>query len=180
MKRTIIAVLGLIAVAAIAYSQLGVEPAPQYDLIITNGVVYDGSGGEGRRVDVAIDEDRIAAVGDLSLASAEAYVDADGKAVAPGFINVLSWAVESLIEDGNGESDIRQGVTTEVFGEGVSWGPVKPEMKAYAEARQGDIKYPIEWTTLGGYLEFLENKGVSPNVASFYGSHHSPRFRSWL
>lgn len=170
MKRTIIAVLGLIAVAAIAYSQLGVEPAPQYDLIITNGVVYDGSGGEGHRVDVAIDDDRIAAVGDLSLASADAYVDADGKAVAPGFINVLSWAVESLIEDGNGESDIRQGVTTEVFGEGVSWGPVKPEMKDYAEARQGDIKYPIEWNTLGGYLEFLENKGVSPNVASFIGA----------
>lgn len=170
MKRTILAVLGLIAIGAIAYSQLGVEPAPKYDLIITNGIVYDGSGSEGQRIDVAISNDRIAAVGDLSLATADTYVDANGKAVAPGFINVLSWAVETLIEDGNGESDIRQGVTTEVFGEGVSWGPVKPEMKEYSESRQGDIKYSIEWTTLGGYLEFLENKGISPNVASFMGA----------
>lgn len=170
MKRTILAILGLIAVGAIAYSQLGVEPAPKYDLIISNGIVYDGSGGEGRRVDVAVADDRIAAIGDLSLAAADEYIDADGKAVTPGFINVLSWAVETLIEDGNGESDVRQGVTTEVFGEGVSWGPVKPEMKDYAEQRQGDIKYPIEWTTLGGYLEYLETRGVSPNVASFMGA----------
>ncbi|MBO6505862.1 MAG: D-aminoacylase [Kordiimonadaceae bacterium] len=170
MKRTLLAIFGLMAVAAIAYFQLGVEPVPKYDVIITNGVVYDGSGGGGQQVDIAISDDRIAAVGDLSLATADTYVDASGKAVAPGFINVLSWAVETLIEDGNGESDIRQGVTTEVFGEGVSWGPVKPEMKEYAESRQGDIKYPIEWTTLGGYLEYLENRGVSPNVASFMGA----------
>ncbi len=170
MKRTILAVLGLIAIGAIAYSQLGVEPALKYDLIITNGVVYDGSGGEGQRIDIAISDDRIAAVGDLSLAAADKYVDADGKAVAPGFINVLSWATETLIVDGNGESDIRQGVTTEVFGEGWSMGPVSAEMAQTMKKRQGDLKFDIEWTSLGDYLTFLQRKGVSPNVASFVGA----------
>lgn len=170
MKRTILAVLGLIAVGAIAYFQLGVEPTPKYDLIITNGIVYDGSGGEGQRVDVAISNDRIAAVGDLSLAAADNYVDANGKAVAPGFINVLSWATETLIVDGNGESDIRQGVTTEVFGEGWSMGPVSAEMAQTMKKRQGDLKFDIEWTSLGDYLTFLQRKGVSPNVASFVGA----------
>lgn len=170
MKRTLFAILGLIAVGIIAYSQLGVEPSPKYDLIITNGIVYDGSGGEGQRVDVGISGDSIAAVGDLSGATTNAVIDAGGKAVAPGFINVLSWATETLIMDGKGESDVRQGVTTEVFGEGWSMGPLNAEMAQTMKTRQGDLKFDVEWTSLGDYLTFLERKGVSPNVASFVGA----------
>ncbi len=102
--------------------------------------------------------------------NARQTIDAAGLAVAPGFINMLSWANESLIADGRGQSDIRQGVTLEVMGEGESGGPWNATMKANEAARQGDIKYPITWTTLGDYLSFLEKKGVSPNVASFVGA----------
>ena len=97
-------------------------------------------------------------------------IDAAGMAVAPGFINMLSWADESLIADGRGQSDIRQGVTLEVFGEGGSMGPMNDAMKKENVEAQGDIKYAIEWTTLGEYLEYLERRGVSPNVASFVGA----------
>ena len=102
--------------------------------------------------------------------AARREIDARGLAVAPGFINMLSWATESLIQDGRGQSDIRQGVTLEVMGEGWSMGPLNPEMKRLAVERQGDIRYPIAWTTLGEYLEHLERRGVAPNVASFVGA----------
>jgi N-acyl-D-amino-acid deacylase len=144
--------------------------ATPYDVIIRNGTVYDGRGGPGVRADVAIAGDRIAAVGDLSGARAAREVDATGLAVAPGFINVLSWATTSLIHDGRGQSDIRQGVTLVVFGEGTSPGPLNEAMKAQLLAQQGDIRFDIEWTTLGQYLEHLERRGVSPNVASFVGA----------
>ncbi|MEZ5896869.1 MAG: D-aminoacylase [Parvularculaceae bacterium] len=141
-----------------------------YDVLIRDGMVYDGAGGAGVVADVAIDGDRIAAVGDLDEARADKIVDASGMAVAPGFINMLSWAVDDLIEDGRSLGDIRQGVTLEVFGEGWSMGPMTNKMKADALAAQQDIKYDIEWTTLGEYLDFLERKGVSPNVASYVGA----------
>ncbi|HEY0660476.1 MAG TPA: D-aminoacylase [Lysobacter sp.] len=145
--------------------------AGRYDLLIRNGTVYDGSGAPPRRVDIAVRGDRVAALLPVGTAAeASQVVDANGLAVAPGFINVLSWAVESLIADGRGMSDTRQGVTLEIFGEGMSMGPLNPKMKADAVKQQGDIKYPIEWTTLGEYLEYLEKRGVTPNVASFVGA----------
>ncbi|MET0814761.1 MAG: D-aminoacylase, partial [Pseudoxanthomonas sp.] len=142
-----------------------------YDLLIRNGVVYDGSGTPAQRVDVAVRGDRIAALlppGNDAMATRT--VDAHGQAVAPGFINMLSWAIESLIADGRGVSDTKQGVTLEVFGEGWSMGPYNERMKADALKQQGDIRYPIEWTTLGQYLDHLEKRGVTPNVASFVGA----------
>ncbi len=141
-----------------------------YDLIIRNGIVYDGSGGDGRRVDVGVRGDKVAALGDLSGADAKRVVDAHGHAVAPGFINMLSWATESLIADGRGLSDTKQGVTLEVFGEGWSMGPLNDAMKAEGVARQGDIRYAIEWTSLGEYLDWLVARGVTPNIASFVGA----------
>ncbi len=142
----------------------------QFDILITKGTLVDGSGKTAFQGDLAINADTIAAIGDLSKARAKTVIDAEGLIVAPGFINMLSWAVESLIEDGKSQSDIRQGVTLEVFGEGNSWGPLTEKSKKVLKSRQGDIQYDIEWTTLGEYLQFLENKGVSPNVASFMGA----------
>ncbi|HSR66554.1 MAG TPA: D-aminoacylase [Acidobacteriota bacterium] len=142
----------------------------EYDLIIRNGVIYDGLGGEPYKGDVAFNGDRIAAVGDLGSAVGLEEVDAQGKAVTPGFINMLSWATESLIVDGRAMSDVLQGVTLEVMGEGWSMGPLSETMKEQAREQQGDIKYDIEWTSLGEYLEYLENKGVSVNVASYLGA----------
>ncbi len=143
---------------------------PEYDVVIRGGTVFDGTGSPGVVADVAVNGDRIAAVGDLTSASGHIEVDGTGLAVAPGFINMLSWATESLIADGFSQSDIRQGVTLEVFGEGLSMGPLSDSMKVLARERQGDIRYDIEWTTLGEYLEYLEWKGVAPNVASFVGA----------
>jgi len=143
--------------------------APAYDLIIRGGDIYDGSGGGPVKGDVAIKGDRIACVG-ACPGSASRVVDASGKAVAPGFINMLSWSTDSLFQDGRGQSELRQGVTLEVMGEGTSMGPLTPEMKKLELQRQGDIKYPITWTTLDEYLRFLEKKGVSVNVASFVGA----------
>jgi len=145
-------------------------PWPEYDLILRNGTIYDGSGSTPYVGDIGIYGDTIAALGDLKSASGKTEVDAGGLAVAPGFINMLSWAGESLIEDGRSQSNIRQGVTLEVMGEGWSAGPLNPEMKKERLELQGDIKYDIEWSTLGEYLEFLENKGVSCNIASFVGA----------
>jgi N-acyl-D-amino-acid deacylase len=142
----------------------------RYDVIIRGGDVYDGLGGAPVKADVAINGDRIVRIGDLEAAIATSEVDASGKAVSPGFINMLSWATESLIVDGRGMSDIKQGVTLEVMGEGWSMGPVNDELKALAKAQQADIKYDITWSTLGEYLQFLEDKGVSPNVASYVGA----------
>lgn len=141
----------------------------RFDLLITNGEIYDGRGGDPFIADVAIRGDRIVGIG-ANLGIADRKIDAAGLAVAPGFINMLSWATESLIEDGHSQSDIRQGVTLEVMGEGWTMGPLNEAMRAEGLARQGDIKYDITWTTLGEYLQFLEDKGISNNVASFVGA----------
>lgn len=143
---------------------------PDYDVIIRGGTVYDGLGGQPFMADVAINGDRIAFIGDLSTKTGDLHVDARGKAVAPGFINMLSWATESLLEDGRGMSDIMQGVTLEVMGEGQSMGPLTAAMKQEMKRRQGDIKFDIAWTSLGEYLEYLVARGISPNVASYVGA----------
>ena len=140
-----------------------VPVSPVYDYIIRNGTIYDGSGSEGYVGDVAISGDRVTEIGLNLPGMGKKEVDASGMAVTPGYINMLSWATESLIIDGRSQSDIRQGVTLEVFGEGGSGGPLSEAMKA-------EYDTPPEWTTLGEYLEFLERKGVSPNVASFIGA----------
>jgi N-acyl-D-amino-acid deacylase len=146
------------------------KPPAVYDLVIRGGQILDGSGGPGVTGDVAVKGDRIAYVGPRAPGRARREIDARGKAVAPGFINMLSWSNQSLIADGRGLSELKQGVTLEVMGEGDSMGPLTPAMKADETKRQGDIKYPITWTTLGQYLSFLEKKGVSVNVASFVGA----------
>jgi N-acyl-D-amino-acid deacylase len=148
----------------------GAAPAPRYDTILRGGTIVDGRGGAPYTGDVAISGDRIAAVAPHVAGTAAREIDARGLAVAPGFVNMLSWADEALIVDGRSESDIRQGVTLEVMGEGDSFGPWTEEMKAKHLARQADIKYPIRWTSLGDYLSFLEKKGISTNVASFVGA----------
>ncbi len=144
-------------------------PQPRYDLLIRNGTLYDGSGGEPFVADIAVAGDRIVTIGS-GLGSAEVEVDASGLAVAPGFINVLSWASTTLIEDGRSVSDIRQGVTLEVMGEGWSMGPLNAQMKREMLEQQADIRFEIEWTTLGEYLQYLQDRGVSTNVASFIGA----------
>jgi N-acyl-D-amino-acid deacylase len=141
-----------------------------YDVIIRGGSVHDGIGSDPIIADIAITDDRVEAIGDLSAYSGANEIDARGLVVAPGFINMLSWANETLIEDGRAMSDIMQGVTLEVMGEGSSMGPWNDAMKAQALERQGDIRYDIEWTTLGGYLDYLEARGVSVNVASYVGA----------
>lgn len=141
-----------------------------YDVIISNGTVYDGSGGAPFVADVGIRGDTIQAIGSLDFSAARRRVDATGLAVAPGFINMLSWATESLIQDGRSQGDIRQGVTLEVFGEGQSMGPLSRRMKRAQTESQGDLKFDIPWTTLGEYLDHLVERGVSPNVASFIGA----------
>ncbi|HLF31463.1 MAG TPA: D-aminoacylase [Xanthomonadales bacterium] len=151
-------------------SKIAIEPArPQFDLLIENGMVYDGLGSEPYRADIGINGDRIGAIG-LDLGTADTFIDATGQAVAPGFINMLSWANESLIQDGRSMSDIHQGVTLEVMGEGWSMGPLNEAMKAEMLEQQNDIKFAIEWTTLGEYLQYLQDRGISPNVASFVGA----------
>ncbi len=145
------------------------EP-PAYDVVIRGGLLYDGSGARPRVADIAIIGDSIAAIGQNLPGKLTTEIDATGLVVAPGFINMLSWANESLIQDGRSQSDIRQGVTLEVLGEGVSMGPLTEAMRQDALKRQGDITYPVAWTTLGEYLEHLEEKGISTNVASFVGA----------
>jgi len=141
-----------------------------YDVILRGGTIYDGSGEKPYIGDVAFNDDMIAAIGDIGEATAPVDIDVKGLAVAPGFVNMMSWANESLIEDGRSQSDIRQGVTLEVMGEGESMGPLNDAMKAEMARLQTDIHYDIEWTTLGEYLEYLERRGISPNVASFIGA----------
>ena len=158
------------ASAVILFAVAACGPPQEYDVVIRNGTIYDGSGGAPYQGDVGIEGDRIAAVGNLGRAVGTTEIDAAGLAVSPGFINMLSWANESLIEDGLGQSDIRQGVTLEVFGEASSMGPLSEAMKEGKLESQGDIRYPIEWTTLGEYLEWLTGRGVAPNVASFVGA----------
>jgi N-acyl-D-amino-acid deacylase len=142
----------------------------QYDLIIRHGSIYDGNGGKPFTGDVAIRGDQVAAVGNVGSATARREIDARGLAVAPGFINMLSWATESLLHDGRSQSDIRQGVTLEVMGEGESMGPLNHTMKKEMVESQADLKFDVTWTTLGQYLEHLEKRGVSCNVASFVGA----------
>jgi N-acyl-D-amino-acid deacylase len=142
----------------------------QYDKIIRNGLVYDGKGGDPYKADIAINADTIADIGNLPANLGKEEIDAHGMAVAPGFINMLSWANESLIQDGRSQSDIRQGVTLEVMGEGSSMGPLNAKMKAEMSKGQGDIHYKVAWNTLGEYLNYMEKKGISCNIASFIGA----------
>jgi N-acyl-D-amino-acid deacylase len=141
-----------------------------FDVIIKGGTVYDGTETEPRQADVAIRGDRIAGVGDFKAAKAKTVIDAKGLAVAPGFINMLSWSTESLIQDGRSQSEIRQGVTTEIMGEGESMGPVNDRVREHILDTQTDIKYDIKWNTLAEYLQYLEKRGISCNVASFLGA----------
>lgn len=168
MKKIIVHALFLLLSACAAS---GHRPAfEHYDLIVRAGLVYDGNGGDPVRADIGIRGDRIAAIADLSRARATRVIDAGDRAVAPGFINVLSWATVSLLQDGRSLSDIKQGVTLEIFGEGWSMGPLNEAMKREAVELQGDFKYPVAWTTLGEYLDHLVDRGVSANVASFVGA----------
>ena len=141
-----------------------------FDVVIRNALIYDGSGGKPYTGDIAIQADSIARIGDLGGAVGKQEVDAKGMAVSPGFVNMLSWATESLLVDGRGLSDLKQGVTLEVMGEGWSMGPLSPEMKKGVIAQQGDLKFDVYWNTLGEYLQGLEERGVSMNVASFVGA----------
>src|SRR5437660_11725645 len=141
-----------------------------FDVIIKGGTVYDGSGGEGRVTDVAMQGDRIAAIGIFEISQARRLLDAHRLAVAPRFITMLSWSTESLIQDGRSQSEIRQGVTTEIMGEGESMGPVNDRVRQYMLKQQTDIKYDIQWNTLAEYLQYLEKRGISCNVASFIGA----------
>ena len=149
---------------------LSCSQGPKVDVVIQNGTLYDGTGSPPFIGTVAIKGDKIVYVGPPKFFRADKSINATDKAVSPGFINMLSWGVDSLIEDGKSQSDIRQGVTLEVFGEGMSWGPLNDPLKTYMKKNQGDIQYEITWTTLGEYLQFLEDKGISTNVASFIGA----------
>ncbi len=167
MKRIVTALLLLLIVPAFLWSQTEQD---KFDVLIKGGTVYDGTGGDPIQADVGIKDDRIVAIGKLDSDQAVSVMDANGLAVAPGFINMLSWAGVSLIADGRSQSDIRQGVTTEIFGEGTSMGPLNNEMKRRAISAQSDIKYDIPWTMLAEYLTYLERRGISPNIASFIGA----------
>ncbi|HEY1605544.1 MAG TPA: amidohydrolase family protein [Allosphingosinicella sp.] len=159
----------LVAAAALVFAG-SAAPAPRYDTILRGGTLYDGGGGRPFIGDVAIKGDRIVAIAPHLAGAGRREISVRGLAVAPGFVNMLSWANESLIADGRGESDILQGVTLEVMGEGDSMGPLNDEMKRHAVERQSDIRYPIRWTTLGQYLDYMQKKGISPNLASFVGA----------
>jgi N-acyl-D-amino-acid deacylase len=168
-KKVISVLILLFAAAACSEQATEKAGAEDYDLLVVNGSVYDGLGGDPYLADIAIRGDRVVDVG-VNLGAANRTIDAAGLAVAPGFINMLSWATDSLIEDGHSQSDIRQGVTLEVMGEGWSMGPLNDAMKTEAVTQQGDIKYDVTWTTLSEYLQFLEDKGIANNVASFIGA----------
>jgi N-acyl-D-amino-acid deacylase len=158
------------AFLAVPMSSL-VEGADEvYDVIIRRGLICDGQGGEPAVGDLAISGDKIKKIGDLTAAKATLDLEAQGLVVAPGFINMLSWATDALLVDGRSQSDLRQGVTLEVFGEGWSMGPLNPSMKADMKTSQGDLKFDVPWTTLAEYLKHLEKRGVSCNVASFVGA----------
>jgi N-acyl-D-amino-acid deacylase len=166
---------GLMAgvVASVVYAAAVPSPSPQpvaYDVIVRGGTVFDGTGTPGRRVDVGFRGDRIAGLGDLTEATSPTVIDAKGLAVAPGFINMLSWSTESLLVDGRSQGEIRQGVTTQIFGEGSSMGPLTDDMKKRQVENMGDLKYEITWTSLSEYLRDLQRRGVSQNVASFIGA----------
>ena len=163
--------IGLLLLAVASCAPLGRTPSgPVYDVVIRGGTIYDGLGGKPYVGDVGIIGDRVRLTGSFGTLNAKQYVDAQGMAVAPGFINMLSWSNESLIQDGRSQGDIRQGVTLEVMGEGDSMGPLTDAMRREMIEQEGDIKYDVPWTTLGEYLEYLVKRGISPNVASFVGA----------
>ena len=163
MTRTSSAALLLLLTAACSS-----VPSRTHDLVIRNGILYDGSGGDAIRGDLAIDGDRIAAIGAVP-GHGRTEIDAHGLAVAPGFINVMSQAQESLLIDGRAMSDLKQGVTTEIFGEGESMGPLSPAMKKEMMAGMGDVHFDVDWVSLRQYLDSLVRRGVVPNVGSFIG-----------
>jgi len=165
MRRLLVLCFAIFTISLVSCSQ-----HYDYDLIIRNGTIYDGSGSDPITGDIAIHSDTIAVIGQLQSFKGKTEIDANGLAVSPGFINMLSWANESLIADGKSQSDIRQGVTLEILGEGWSEGPLNEEMKIELQERQDNIKYDIEWTTLGEYLDYLVNRGISTNIASFVGA----------
>src|SRR5256886_196638 len=172
MKRNLfcLGVFFTIVVEALAQNRSPSPSAADFDVIIKGGTVYDGTGAEPKRVDIAIRGDRIVGIGDFKTAKANTVIDANGLAVAPGFINMLSWSTQSLIQDGRSQSEIRQGVTTEIMGEGESMGPVNDRVREHMLREQSDIKYEIKWNTLAEYLRYLEGRGTSCNVASFIGA----------
>ncbi|MEM1259553.1 MAG: D-aminoacylase [Bacteroidota bacterium] len=149
---------------------LSCAPATTFDQVLQNGLIYDGNGGVPFMGDIGINGDTIAAIGKPNSLRGAKVISLEGMATAPGFINMLSWANVTLLEDGRSQSDIRQGVTLEVMGEGRSMGPLSPKMKENMQKNQGDIKFEVAWNTLGEYLQYLENKGVSTNIASFVGN----------
>src|SRR5437879_7023767 len=167
--------LWLGAFLTIVFTVFSQEPSPSpssddFDVSVRGGTVYDGTGAEPQQADVAIRGDRIAGIGDFEKAKAKTVIDAKGLAVAPGFINMLSWSTESLIQDGRSQSEIRQGVTTEIMGEGESMGPVNDRVREHMLREQSDIKYDTKWNMLTEYLRYLESRGISCNVASFIGA----------
>src|SRR5438874_4979140 len=172
MKRNLfcLGVFFTIVVEALAQNRSSSPSATDFAVIIKGGNVYDGTGAESKHVDVAIRGDRVAGVGDFKSAKARTVIDANGLAVAPGFINMLSWSTESLNQDGRSQSELRQGVTTEIMGEGESMGPVNDRVREHMLRAQADIKYDIKWNTLAEYLQYLEKRGISCNVASFIGA----------
>ena len=159
-----------LSVAILGITLMGCVKSEVYDVLIKNATIVDGTGAAAYQADLAISSDTISAIGDLENAQGRMELDGTGLITAPGFINMLSWANVSLIEDGRSQGDIRQGVTLEVMGEGRSMGPLSDKMKLEMKENQQHIKYDIEWTTLGDYLNFLEQKGVSTNIASFVGN----------
>jgi N-acyl-D-amino-acid deacylase len=172
MKRDFLC-LGLFVTIVFTIFAQNESPSPgpaDFDVIIKDGTLYDGTGAEPKQADVVIRGGRIAGIGDFKTAKAKTIIDAKGLAVAPGFINMLSWSVASLIQDGRSQSEIRQGVTTEIMGEGFSMGPVNDRVREAMLRMQTDVKFEIKWTTLGEYLRYLETRGVSCNVASFIGA----------
>ncbi len=166
LRRTLLALVAAFSLAACAATQGG----ERYDVIIAGGTIYDGSGGAPFVGDVAIRGERVAAIGNLAGVPAERRIDATGMAVSPGFINMLSWATESLIEDGQSQSDIRQGVTLEVMGEGWSMGPINETMRAEMIRQQSYIHFDPSWTTLGQYMDHMVERGISTNIASYVGA----------
>ena len=167
IMRTVAVAAFLLATSAMA-AVAGAKP-----VVLTGGLIVDGSGAASYRGWLAMDGDRITGIGQgmppARVTAGATVADVKGQAISPGFVNMLSWATESLLIDGRAQSDLRQGITLEIMGEGSSMGPLNPEMKRLAALRQDDLKYPITWTTLGEYLTTLETKGIAPNVASFVG-----------
>ena len=157
-------------IAAACSILLGCGAKTDFDLVIRNAIIVDGSGKPAHGGDIGIIGDSIAAIGNLSSLRGKKELDAKGLTAAPGFINMLSWATTSLIEDGRSQGDIRQGVTLEVMGEGESMGPLNDAMRKEMSENQGDIKFEVRWKTLGEYLDYLTSRGISTNVASFVGA----------